>query len=266
MKKQRPIQPPESYEHCRAYLSPEEFAKLDREMRRADMPLEAVPKFDFIPAFLDKAEAAALFDGLMRLPGFKFETGSCTLEACHLTVQYGPRQAYFDCVPEIYRVKSSGDIPPFLAAIQAGLEGKYDCSFNSCQINMHPDNTTVVHPHKDSNPGHICQISVGATREFVLTYHCPIFHKFARIPLTSGSLLTFFPKHQHRMQHEMPRSETPCGTKFSVIFRYIPAIITKKFIADAKSAAEADEIRRLRDEEYQAAQIAGREKRRLACA
>ena len=128
---------------------------------------------------------------------------------------------------------------------------------------MHPDNTTIVHPHKDSNPGHICQISVGAGREFVLTYHRPIFHKFACVPLTSGSLLTFFPKHQHRMQHAMPRSETPCNTKFSVIFRYIPYIITQKFIADAKTNAEKREIRRLRDEEYEAAQIAGHEKRRL---
>lgn len=52
--------------------------------------------------------------------------------------------------------------------------------------------------------------------------------------------------------------------KFSVIFRYIPEIITRTFIKNAKTAADAKEIRRLRDEEYEAAQIAGREKRRLA--
>jgi hypothetical protein len=63
--------------------------------------LPPVPKFELIPDFLNAGEAAALFDDLKRLPGFKFETGSCTEEACHLTTQFGPRQAYNDCVPEI---------------------------------------------------------------------------------------------------------------------------------------------------------------------
>jgi len=261
MKKKRPIQPPESYDHLRKFLSLEEFAKLDTEMKKG---LPPVPKFELIPDFLNAGEATALFDDPKRLPGFKFETGSCTDEACHLTTQFGARQAYNDCVPEIYRVKSSGDLPPFLAAQQAQLEEEYDCTLNSCQINLHPDGNSKVFPHKDSNLGHIFQISVGATREFALTYGMPIFHKFARVPLSSGSLLVFFPKDQHRMQHEMKRSDPPCGMKFSVIFRYIPEIITRTFIKNAKTAADAKEIRRLRDEEYEAAQIAGREKRRLA--
>ena len=67
------------------------------------------------------------------------------------------------------------------------------------------------------------------------------------------------------MHHGMKKSKTPGGMKFSVIFRYIPAILTKTFIKNAKDAAEANQIRRERDAEYEAAQIAGRE-RRLALA
>jgi hypothetical protein len=265
MKKQRPILAPESYEHVREFLSEKEFEKIDAEMK-SELRLPPVPRFELIPGYLAPDAAKTLFDRLSALPGFKFETGSCTDEACHLTVQYGPRQAYNDCVPEQYRVISSGDMPDFLTAEQLPLEEKYDCTFNSCQINLHPDGNSHVFSHKDSNPGHICQISVGTDhREFTLTYATPFYFPFAHVPLASGSLLTFFPKDQHKMQHGMKRSKVPCGMKFSVIFRYIPVIMTKTFIKNAKNTAEADEIRRQRDDEYEAAQITGRE-RRLALA
>jgi hypothetical protein len=259
--KKRPIQPPESYEHVRQYLSAKEFEKLDAEMKRG---LPPVPRFELDPDFLNPAEAAAFFNQLRQLPNFKFESGSCTEEAYHLTVQYGPRQAYNDCVPEIYRVVSSGEIPPFLAHQQARLEEKHDCTLNSCQINLHIDGASHVFEHKDSNPGHIFQISAGATRLFTLSYGMPIFHTFAHVPLTSGSLLTFFPKEQHRMYHSMKRSKEPCGMKFSVIYRYIPEILTRTFIKNAKTAAEAKQIRKERDAEYEAAQIAGRDRRQAA--
>jgi hypothetical protein len=261
MRKPRPIQPPESYDHCRQYLSAREFAKLDYEMKRG---LPPVPRFELDPDFLSPAEAAAFSDQLCQLPNYKFESGSCTIEPTHLTVQFGPRQAYNQCVPTIYRVVSSGEIPDFIEVQKLRAEEKYDCVFNSAQINLHPNNGSQVFPHKDSNPGHICQLSVGATRLFTLSYGMPIFHRFAHVPLTSGSLLTFFPREQHRMFHEMKRSETPCGMKFSVIFRYIPEILTRTFIKNAKSAADARQIRKERDEEYEAAQIAGRERRRAA--
>jgi hypothetical protein len=256
--KQRPIQPPESYAHLRRFLTEKDFARIDREMKKG---LPPVPRFELVPSYLDADAAKTFFGQLNDLRGYKFETGSCKEEACHLTVQYGPRQMYNSCVPQEYRVKSSGDTPGFLSAIQLGLEEKYDCTFNSCQINMHPDEESHVFPHKDSNPGFICQLSVGAYREFTLTYAMPFFFPFATVPLASGSLLTFFPKDQFRMYHGMKTSEDACGMKFSVIFRYIPEVMTRTFIKNAKTAAEKKEVRRQRDEEYEAAQIAGRERR-----
>lgn len=264
MKKMRPTQPPESYEHLREFLSAKEFEKIDTEMKRVILPggLPPVPRFELIPGYLAPDAAKTFFDQLNALPGFQFETGSCTDEACHLTVQYGPRQAYNDCVPPQYRVISSGDMPDFIAAQQLPLEEKYDCTYNSCQINLHPDGRSRVFSHKDSNPGHISQISVGASnREFTLTYATPFFFPFAHVPLVSGSLLTFFPGDQYRMQHGMKKCKEPSTTKFSVIFRYIPQIMTQTFIKNAKTEAEKKEIRRQREDEYNAAQIAGRARR-----
>jgi hypothetical protein len=258
MRKPRPILAPETYEHVRPYLSAREFEKLDREMKRG---LPPIPKFEITPGYLNAAEAAAFFDNLRQLPGYKFETGNCTEEACHMTVQYGPRQAYNECVPTIYRVTSSGEMPDFLAAECARLEERDDCTHNSVQINLHINGESHVFSHKDSNPGHIHQISVGATREFTLTYAKPIFIPFAHVPLMSGSLLTFYPGDQHKMMHAMKRSPVPCGMKFSVIFRFIPTILTKTFIKNAADAAEKKRIRRERDEEYEAAQIEGRKRR-----
>src|SRR5579862_2360982 len=95
------------------------------------------PRYEYIADFLPSAEAANLFKRLKGLPGYKFETGSCDLEPTHSTVQFGSRQAYLDCVPKIYRVQSSGDIPDFLAVLKDRLEETYDCTFNSVQVNQH---------------------------------------------------------------------------------------------------------------------------------
>jgi hypothetical protein len=226
-----------------------------------------IPRHEYISDYQSPAEAGEFFTRLRELPGYKFETGSCTLEPTHSTVQYGPRQAYLTCVPEVYRVQSSGDAPDFLATEQARLEAMCDCTFNTIQVNQHYDHNAVVHRHPDSNPGHICMISVGAVRDFVLSHRT--YADFARYPLAHGSLLTFFPKDQWRMVHSMPRSETPCGIRYSVIFRYVPFVQTQTMVMNIKnsnmSPAEKKEAEKAyktaRDAEYEAAQVAGRERR-----
>lgn len=220
------------------------------------------PRFEYVEDFLSSAEATELFNRLKELPGYKFETGSCDLEPTHSTVQFGPRQAYLDCVPKVYRVQSSGDIPDFLAVLKDRLEQIYDCTFNSVQINQHYDHNSTVHAHHDSNPGHICMISVGAERDFCLHYQRPWHKEFARIKLANGSLLTLFPEEQWKMKHRMPRSETPCGIRFSIILRYIPVVLTQTMPKNVLSAKERKTLAAERDAEYEAAQQAGREKRR----
>jgi 2OG-Fe(II) oxygenase superfamily len=220
------------------------------------------PRYEYIADFLTPAEAVELFNRLKELPGYKFETGSCDLEPTHSTVQFGPRQAYVDCVPKIYRVQSSGNIPDFLTVLKDRLEEIYDCTFNSVQINQHYDHNSIVHAHHDSNPGHISMMSVGAERDFCLHYQRPYHKEFARIKLANGSLLTLFPKEQWKMKHRMPRSETPCGIRFSIIFRYIPVVLTQTMPKNISSAKEKKRLAAERDAEYEAAQHAGRELRR----
>ena len=220
------------------------------------------PHFEYVEDFLSPVEATELFNRLKELPGYKFETGSCDLEPTHSTVQFGPRQAYLDCVPKVYRVQSSGDIPDSLVVLKGRLEQMYDCTFNSVQVNQHYDHNSTVHAHHDSNPGHICMISVGAERDFCLHYQRPWHKEFARIKLADGSLLTLLPKEQWKMKHRMPRSETPCGIRFSIILRYIPVVLTQTMPKNVLSAKERKKLAAERDAEYEAAQQAGREFRR----
>lgn len=227
-----------------------------------------IPRHEYISDYKSPSGADKFSSRLQELHGYKFETGSCTIEPTHSTVQYGPRQAYLTCVPEVYRVQSLGDAPDFLAAEQARLEALYDCTFNTIQVNQHYDHNAVVHRHPDSNPGHICMISVGAVRDFVLSHRT--YADFARYPLAHGSLLTFFPRDQWRMVHSMPRSETPCGIRFSVIFRYVPFVQTETMVMNIKNSNMGPAEKRYaekaykaaRDAEYEAAQLAGRERRK----
>jgi len=186
------------------------------------------PRHEYIADFVLPDEAANLFERLEQVDGFHLETGSCTLKPSHATVQWGPRQSYLDCVPKAYRAKSSGDIPDWLRPLKLRLEAKYNCYFDSIQVNKHFNENAIVHAHSDSPPGHICMVSLGAERNFRLALRFGSHRKLADIPLGDGSLLTFFPKDQWRHTHEMPRSKTPCGTRYALVFRYITDALVRE--------------------------------------
>src|SRR5712691_4070544 len=116
------------------------------------------PKFEYIPDITLPDEAVDLFARLEQARGFHLETGHCTLKPSHATVQWGPRQAYMDCVPNAYRAKSSGDIPEWLMPLKQRLEMKYNCYFDSIQVNKHFNENALVTAHSDSTPGHICMV------------------------------------------------------------------------------------------------------------
>jgi alkylated DNA repair dioxygenase AlkB len=223
---------------------------------------QADPKFEYIADFILPDEAADLFAQHEQVDGFHLETGHCTLKPSHATVQWGPRQAYADCVPKAYRTKSSGDIPEWLMPLKQRLEMKYNCYFDSVQVNKHFNENAIVTPHSDSTPGHICMVSLGAERIFRLA--CLYSYKpLANISLANGSLLTFFPKDQLRHTHEMPRSKTPCGVRYALIFRYITAALVRKPTVALKNLDTQGQLERKqhnteRDAEYNAVQAAYR--------
>lgn len=216
--------------------------------------MKTFPKYEYVPDFLSAEDAQSLFDALEKQEGFKLklEIGQCNFNPTHATVQWGPRQSYLPCIPKEYRVVSSGDVPNFLRHLKTRLETRYGCYFDSIQVNKHFDHRSQVRKHPDSPPGHICMISLGAEREFQL--HTRTFQMFANPVLANGSLLTFFPKEQWRMVHSMPKSKTPCGARYSIIFRYITEVLTRPGTIGRPKTAEERKARKernhLRDTEY----------------
>lgn len=187
----------------------------------------ADPRYEYIHPYLSADESADIIAHLDASPNFIMETGQCDAPPTHATIQWGPRQSYTPCVPQEFRVKSSGAIPDFLVPLKLRLEKKYDCYFDSIQVNKHFNQRAVVRPHSDSPPGHICMVSLGAERNFKLA-HCYTYKPLADLRLASGSLLTFFPKDQHMHTHAMPRSKTPCGVRYALVFRYITDVLTRE--------------------------------------
>lgn len=232
-------------------------SELKEEKPAKAIKQDADPNYEYIPDFLTSGVSKVLFDKLESQPGLIPEIGQCRgAKPSHATIQWGPRQAYLSCVPQEYRVRSSGDIPDWLMPLKLRLEEKYNCYFDSVQVNKHFDQDSQVLSHTDSPPGHICMISLGAEREFKLTLRN--YKPLATIPLANGSLLTFFPNDQWKHTHSMPKSSTPCGPRYSLIFRYITEALQKPGAIDKATTAERKERNRLRSAEYEAVQAAYR--------
>jgi hypothetical protein len=65
------------------------------------------------------------------------------------------------------------------------------------------------------------------------------------------------------MNHAMPRSKTPCGARYSLIFRYITDALVKKGSLDVQFSKEQKQERKernlARSAEYEAVQAAYRQ-------
>lgn len=194
------------------------------------------PWYDFDSDFLDNNEAGEILAWLYQQPNWHQEDGYCPtlkrpMRNQHSTIQRGPRQAYNSCVPPEFRITSSGPVPDFLKALTERIKLRYRQPFNSIQVNRHYDNTSSVHPHSDNMFGDIVMISLGVPRKFILRFKKDdkaitlnrwkagdIFYEEV---LPHGSLLTIYARHQQDLQHEMPVQAEPCGTRVSIIWRYL---------------------------------------------
>jgi len=192
------------------------------------------PWYEFVPNFLDNPDEILAW--LHGQSGWRKEDGYCPtlkrpMRDQHSTIQWGPRQAYNSCVPPEFRITSSGQIPDFLKPLTERIELRFRQPFNSIQVNRHYDHTSSVHPHSDNMHGDIVMISLGAPRQFVLRFKkddkATTLNRwkagdiFSGRVLPHGSLLTIYARHQHDLQHEMPVQAEPCGTRVSMIWRYL---------------------------------------------
>jgi len=139
------------------------------------MGKQSRPWIDFEPTFLDEAEADDLLSWLNARPEWQKENGYCPKPGQpvineHDSIQWGPRQAYLACVPAEFRITSSGPIPQELEGLQKRIEQRYQCSFNSIQVNRHYDETSKVRPHSDHMHGDIAMLSLGQERRFILRH------------------------------------------------------------------------------------------------
>ena len=210
--------------------------------------------YDHVADFRYAGRPNEIFDFCNSLPRMKPEVGNCKDKPTHDTVQFGPRQAYLDCVPDEFRVVSSGPIPGFLMPELEEIERRYRQPFNSIQINRHYDQDSFVPPHHDAQQGHIAMMSLGAERPFILRHEkddkAKTLNRYKAgdvlfdETLVHGSLLTLLPARQFEVTHEMPKSEVPCGVRVSLIFRYICEEMTRKLYGRDVQTANSKELRR----------------------
>ncbi len=196
------------------------------------------PWIDFEPAFLDKAEADDISSWLDAGVEWQKENGYCPKPGQpvvneHDSIQWGPRQAYLACVPAEFRIVSSGPIPQELKALHARIEQRYQCRFNSIQVNRHYNEKSQVRAHSDHMHGDIVMLSLGQERRFILRHKHDDKAKtlnrwkagdiYRSLVLPHGSLLTIYARHQHDITHELPKEDHPCESRISVIWRYLTA-------------------------------------------
>eukprot|EP00933_Yihiella_yeosuensis_P001409 TRINITY_DN10229_c0_g1_i1.p1 TRINITY_DN10229_c0_g1~~TRINITY_DN10229_c0_g1_i1.p1 ORF type:complete len:434 (-),score=74.76 TRINITY_DN10229_c0_g1_i1:89-1390(-) len=131
--------------------------------------------------------------------------------------------------------------PPFMQEIREELcklcgipEGQYP---NSCNVNIYNDHTGEVGWHSDDEvlfqgiAGDTCilSLSLGAARDFCWRFQGTT-DEVGRVSLGDGDVMTMEGLFQKHYKHSVPVSDTPCGPRINMTFRWIKV---KAHAADA---------------------------------
>ena len=173
-------------------------------------------KPNFVESFLTTAEAQFLLISLQPLP---WTRGQFMGHAV-------PREEVW-MGPYAYKFSGRTLVPvPWTSQIEAikeKIRRKYGGDYNSVLLNRYVNEQDSVSWHSDDEPemdsDHpIASLSLGASREFLIR---TITNKKSvqSYILTSGSLLVMPPGFQQQYQHCVPKSQTPCSTRFNLTFR-----------------------------------------------
>jgi alkylated DNA repair dioxygenase AlkB len=175
---------------------------------------------DYDPAFLDKAEADALFARLREGVPWHQET-----------IRGGPvpRLVAWVADPGIdytySRITHHGEgWPPLLFEVKRRVEGAAGAEFNGLLLNYYRHGQDSMGFHTDAEPelGRnpvIGSLSLGATRRFVLKHKAG--GERVTLDLSHGSLLVMGGTCQHFWLHGLPKTKEPIGERINLTFRKI---------------------------------------------
>lgn len=161
---------------------------------------------EYIPTFLTKDEADALYDFMMTLPWADHQP-SCQ------RVSFGPQMKPIPQPGRTGNINQQKTWPQLLLNLKERIEARYDCCFNSIECHLHENENSKVRAHRDAQPGYIAMVSVGQPRRFTVQEKT-----LKTYLLAHGSLLTFF----GRIEHSMPAETQPCAPRIALVFRYNP--------------------------------------------
>ena len=196
-------------------------------MALSPLPLP-LPQADllFDPAFLSKAEAAALLAGLTA--GIAWEQRSIRLfgqlvPQPRLTAWYGDPAACYT-----YSGLRWEPRPwlPALLTLRQRLQAATGSRFNSVLLNLYRDGRDSMGWHADDEPElgpapAIASLSLGATRRFRLRPRAGLLHAPLALDLPAGSLLLMQGPTQRHWQHALPKTARPVGPRLNLTFRWV---------------------------------------------
>ena len=183
-------------------------------------------EYAYQPAFLARAEADRLLEGLLGLPDWqqlRLRVFGRDVSAPRLTAWYGDpgaRYAYSGVVHEPL------PWPRGLAALRARLHTHLGVGFNSVLANLYRDGRDSMGWHSDDEPelGEepvIASVSLGARRRFRLRHRARKDVLPIDLDLEHGSLLAMWGSTQDHWKHSLPKSARCDGVRVNLTFRRV---------------------------------------------
>ena len=190
--------------------------------------------FPLQPALFDVPEQL-LFDdaegGIRYRPGLVgAEQAAAWFEALQRDVEWRALQrSMYERVVDVPRLIASyalgsDRLPPAIGGALEAVRGAVDAPFDSVGLNLYRDGRDSVAPHNDTlhalMPGQpIALLSLGETRDMLITPKPGVPGRRIRLPLAAGSLLVMSHASQFTHDHGIPKTRVPVGPRISLAFR-----------------------------------------------
>jgi alkylated DNA repair dioxygenase AlkB len=198
-------------------ITPEQLNLWDAAGAQALRPLP-MPNADvrYAPAFLDAAEAAALFDTLRRDVPWE-----------------GSQMTMYDRVIDIPRLMAWYDFDrpaPWgapLDALRSRVEAASGAEFGAVRMILYRDgrDSLAWHADREAFDGPrpiVASLTLGATRRFLFRPKPGRPGDRLTLELPSGSLLVMAEGTQENWEHAVPKTTKPVGERINVTFRMHP--------------------------------------------